>query len=249
MSGSEDSSHLSRISTRWEELIEAQHGHGGEALRAQQAILRRYCGAIYRYLLSMVRDPDAAEELSQEFALRFVRRSFKGARPERGRFRDFVKKSLSNLAADHYRRLRQSSGQLAGAASDLAAPELPDDAGDAEFIRHWRGELLGRAWESLAAEEAATGRLYHTVLRWRVEHPDEAASCLAAKLQSPSGKTLTEGTIRVTLHRARERFADLLLDEVARSLQIADPQRIEQELLDLDLFTYCRPALERRASQ
>jgi RNA polymerase sigma-70 factor (ECF subfamily) len=247
MSDSEEASHLSRISTRWEELIEAQHGRGGEALRAQQAILCRYCGAIYRYLFSMVRDPDAAEELSQEFALRFVRKGFKGARPERGRFRDFVKRSLSNLVADHYRRLRTKTGQLAGSGSDLLSPDMPAAGADAEFIRHWRGELLGRAWERLAADEAANGRLFHTVLRWRVEHPQEPAARLAGELQARSGKILTEGSIRVTLHRARERFADLLLDEVARSLQSADPERIEQELIDLDLFTYCRPALERRA--
>jgi RNA polymerase sigma-70 factor (ECF subfamily) len=247
MSVSDEGSHLSRISTRWEELIQAQHGRGGDALKAQQAILRRYCGAIYRYLLSMVRDADTAEELSQEFALRFVRRGFKGARPDRGRFRDFVKKSLANLVADHYRTLQARSGQLVGSASDLPATDDSVDSGDAEFIRHWRGELLGRAWESLAADEAASGRLFHTVLRWRVEHPEEPAARLAEQLQARCGKSFTEGSIRVTLHRARERFADLLLDEVARSLQSVDPERIQQELIELDLFTYCRPALERRA--
>jgi DNA-directed RNA polymerase specialized sigma24 family protein len=245
MTGSDDASHLSRISTRWEELMQAQHGRGAAASNAQQAILCRYCGAIYRYLLSMVRDPDTAEELSQEFALRFVRKGFKGVRPDRGRFRDFVKKSLSNLVADHYRRLRTRAGQLSG-------DELPDsaeaaDASDVEFIRHWRGELLGRAWENLAAEDAEHDRLFHAVLRWRVENPGEPAARRAESLHSRSGKPFTEGNIRVTLHRARERFADLLLDEVARSLETADRQRIEQELIDLDLFTYCRPALQRRA--
>jgi hypothetical protein len=143
--------------------------------------------------------------------------------------------------------LRVRAGQLAGTGSEIPASDVSLDAGDAEFLRHWRGELLARAWESLAADEAATGRLFHTVLHWRVEHPQEPAARLAEVLEARSGKAVTEGSIRVTLHRARERFADLLLDEVARSLQTADSQRIEQELIDLDLFTYCRPALERRA--
>src|SRR5262249_19439947 len=156
MTASDDSSHLSRISTRWEELLQAQHGRGDSALQAQHAILRRYCGAIYRYLLSLVHNPDIAEELSQEFALRFVRRGFKGARPERGRFRDFVKKSLCNLVADHYRRARTRAGPLQGADALLPAAVDPVDTSDAEFIRHWRGELLGRAWEGLASEEAAS---------------------------------------------------------------------------------------------
>jgi hypothetical protein len=54
--------------------------------------------------------------------------------------------------------------------------------------------------------------------------------------------------VRQTLHRAREKFAVLLLDEVARSLQTDDLDRIEQELIDLGLQSYCRSALTRRRS-
>jgi RNA polymerase sigma factor (sigma-70 family) len=248
MAASEDASHLSRISTRWDDLAQAHEGHGDAALLAQQAILRRYCGAIYRYLMSMVHDADTAEELSQEFALRFVRGSLKGARPDRGRFRDFVKRCLSNLVADHYRQIR--SHPLPLGSRDAELPAVPDalEAQDDEFTRHWRGELLGRAWEGLAADEARTGRPLHTVLHWRVEHPGEPAAHLAEDLQARLDKPFTESGIRVILHRARQRFADLLLEEVARSLRTTEQDRIEQELIDLDLLTYCRPALGRRAS-
>jgi hypothetical protein len=49
------------------------------------------------------------------------------------------------------------------------------------------------------------------------------------------------------LHRAREKFAVLLLDEVRNSLESQDPEQLEQELLELRLFEYCRPALARRS--
>ncbi|MBV8265921.1 MAG: hypothetical protein JO252_06210, partial [Planctomycetaceae bacterium] len=49
---------------------------------------------------------------------------------------------------------------------------------------------------------------------------------------------------RQALHRARERFADLLIDQVANTLGDSD---VEQELIDLGLIDYCRPALRRRA--
>jgi RNA polymerase sigma-70 factor (ECF subfamily) len=58
---------------------------------------------------------------------------------------------------------------------------------------------------------------------------------------------LTPEAIRQLLHRARENFADLLVDEVARSLGSADPGKLEQELIELDLLDYCRPSLARRA--
>jgi RNA polymerase sigma-70 factor (ECF subfamily) len=246
MSGDESAVHLSRISTHWDLLFQAHRGQGPTVSQAQQELLRRYCGAIYRYLLGVLRDAHAAEDLSQEFALRFVRGAFKNADPERGRFRDFVKTAVYHLIVDHHRYQQARPSPL---PEQLQSPDTPDDSADAEFIKHWRGEILGRTWEALAALEQQSGSLFYTVLRWRVEHPNSPAAELANQLSESLGKPFTEGGMRVTLHRAREKFADLLLDEVARSLQSSDNERIEQELIDLDLLAYCKPALERRKQE
>jgi hypothetical protein len=48
------------------------------------------------------------------------------------------------------------------------------------------------------------------------------------------------------LHRARKKFAELLVAEVARSLQTPGPEALEQELCALDLLGYCRSALPGR---
>jgi DNA-directed RNA polymerase specialized sigma24 family protein len=61
---------------------------------------------VYRYLLKALRDPEAAAEQSQEFALRFVRSDFKEADPERGRFRDFLRTVLYHLVVNYYREGR-----------------------------------------------------------------------------------------------------------------------------------------------
>jgi RNA polymerase sigma factor (sigma-70 family) len=243
MPGDEWASHLSRISTHWDLLFAAHQGEKEDVRQAQQELLRRYCGAIYRYLLAVLRDPEAAADLSQEFALRFVRGAFRNADPERGRFRDFVKKSLYHLIMDHHRRQQAQPRPL---PEQLPAVDDQTDTVDAEFNKHWRGEILGRTWEALAALERETGQLFHTVLRWRVEHPQHPAEELAQELSLQLGKPFTEGAIRVQLHRARAKYADLLLDEVARSLQSSAMERIEQELIDLDLLSYCKAALERR---
>jgi RNA polymerase sigma-70 factor (ECF subfamily) len=246
MPGEQLASHLSRISTHWDLLLAAHQGEATIMRQAQQELLRRYCGAIYRYLLSVVRDADAAADLSQEFALRFVRGAFRNADPDQGRFRDFVKKSLYHLIMDHRRREEAHPRSLPAELPDM------DDRTDAwiddEFNKHWRGEILGRTWEALAAQENETGQLFYTVLHWRVGHPQRPAAQLAQELSIKLGKPFTEGAIRVQLHRARAKFADLLLDEVARSLQSSVTERIEQELIDLDLLTYCKAALKRRNS-
>src|SRR5262249_46397482 len=93
---------LGEISTLWG-LIGVAAGNSPEAVgAAQEALLERYGGAVRRYLLGALRDPDAAAEVFQEFALRFVRGDlFKNASPERGRFRDFVKTSVFHLIVDY----------------------------------------------------------------------------------------------------------------------------------------------------
>jgi RNA polymerase sigma-70 factor (ECF subfamily) len=85
------------------------------------------------------------------------------------------------------------------------------------------------------------------VLRFRAENADVRSAEMARQLQARLGKPLTGAGVRQTLHRARERFADLLLEEVARSLETSEVDRLEQELIDLDLLTYCRDALDRFA--
>src|SRR5262245_37690238 len=97
---------LSRISTLWALVHQAHHGTLASAEGAQQKLMELYGGAVHRYLLGALRDPDAADELFQEFSLRFLRGDFKNAQPERGRFRDYVKTSLFHLIADFQRRRR-----------------------------------------------------------------------------------------------------------------------------------------------
>ena len=43
----------------------------------------QHCGAAYRYLLGAVHDPDAADDLCQDFAVRFLRGDFRRADPGR----------------------------------------------------------------------------------------------------------------------------------------------------------------------
>src|SRR3954462_13104217 len=99
--------HLSHINTMWTMLHQAHRGAPDEAAAARQALMQRYCGAVFRYLLRAVRDPSVAEDLTQEFALRFIQGRFGHADPEQGRFRNYVKAALFRLVQDHYRELQR----------------------------------------------------------------------------------------------------------------------------------------------
>ena len=101
----------------------------------------------------------------------------------------------------------------------------------------------------LAKDEAESGKPYHSVLRYRVDHPDLRSADLATGLSEKLGKPINAGAVRVLLHRARELFGEMLLDEVIQSLSDASLDEVEQELIELDLHEYCRPALEKRRNE
>src|SRR5437773_1589953 len=95
---------LSQITTIWADLFQAHEGTPSEISPAQQRLLLRYTPAVHGYLRGATRDPDVADDLFQEFALRLVRGDFRPVDPDQGRFRDYLKRTLTNLVTDHQRR-------------------------------------------------------------------------------------------------------------------------------------------------
>jgi RNA polymerase sigma factor (sigma-70 family) len=237
---------LSQIKTLWS-MVEQAHGPDAEAATAaRQRLLQRYGGAVKRYLLGALRDPEAAEELTQEFALRLLDGKYRGADPERGRFRIFVKGVLAHVIADHYRRQQVQPRPLPLDVEESQRPGRDPADPDPLFIDSWREAVLGRAWEALAEVEAQTGQTFYTVLRFRADRPELRSTQMAEQLTVQLGKPVSAAGVRQTLHRARDRFADLLLDEVVQTLGRSAEEDLEQELIELNLLKYCQSALDRR---
>jgi RNA polymerase sigma-70 factor (ECF subfamily) len=235
---------LSRIATLWTVVFRAHEGAADRAQDARNHLMLRYSGAVYRYLLGAVRDPDVAGELCQEFALRFLRGDFRRVAPERGRFRDYVKSALINLVNDHHRAQKAKPRQLAWGAGEPAAPADVDLPSDADFASGWRTELLNQTWAALAAVNVA----YHAALLLRIETPDMKSAEMAERLTERLGRPITPENARKALQRAHAKFAELLLDQVAASLSEPTDAQLAKELQALDLLKYCRSALERRRS-
>jgi RNA polymerase sigma factor (sigma-70 family) len=241
-------SRLSRISTIWTLLGEAHHESGFGAVDAQSALIQRYQGAVYRYLLGALRDPDAADELFQDFALRVVQGAFRRANPERGRFRDYLKTTLIHLVTDYQNQRRRRPTSLGKTLNEPAVQPYDPATAEEQFLQSWKEELLARAWESLEKTERQGEQPYYSVLRFRSENSGATSAEMAIRLteQLQPEHPFTDTGIRKTLQRAKAQFADLLLDEIARSLDNPTLEELEQELIDIELLPHCRSALMRR---
>jgi RNA polymerase sigma-70 factor (ECF subfamily) len=232
---------LSQISTLWTMLLQAHEGSPEQASPACRELMLRYGGAVYRYLLGALHNPEAAGELAQEFALRFIRGDFRRADAQRGRFRDYLKTALRNLVTDYHRRRKAWHQPLAPDAPEPIAAAESDADSEAAFVASWREEILECTWKALLRANPA----YHAVLWLRIAQPELSAAQMAEQLTVQLGKPRSAVWVRKTLERAHDKYTDLLLEELAQSLPVATAEALRQELHDLGLLRYCGAALER----
>ena len=190
-------------------------------------------------------DLAAADVLTQDFALSLVRGQFRRADPQHGRFRNYVKTVLFHLVSNYRKRQQKLPHPLPAESPELAnLASPPEDAGQ-QFDENWRQALLSRALQRLAEIQPA----YHAVLQFRAANPKMPSSEMAARLGEQLGKVHTADGVRQSLRRARAAFAELLVSEVAQSLEAPTPARVEEELADLNLLPYCQPALASHKSE
>lgn len=235
-------SRLDAISTRWT-LLRKAHGEDSatSADAARSALALRYLPAIRRYIGAIVNNEHEADDLGQDVMVRLLSGDFAGADPARGRFRDLLKVAVRNMIRNRWaKQKRRRPIDL-----DVTAIADPaDEADDACWVSQWRQEVLDLAWKALQQQERdRPGNMAYTLLRLRTEYPHDSSDELARRLSQQIGQALRADAVRQKLHRARLKFVDLLIAEVAKGLQDATPERIEEELIDLGLMDFVQESL------
>ena len=228
---------LSQISTRWPLISDPVQ------------FVFRYAQPIQRYLLAIIKDPHGAEEVLQDFLLRAFQHGFVPEQVAHGKFRNYLKAAVRNAAVSHFRRQKCAShGSLDGKEDLLAAPaaDAADDANQ-RWLQQWRQCLLDRVWQALDHHQRhAPDNLSYTVLRLIVDFPEEDSASLAARASQIAGRLVRASAFRKHLSRARRTFTQLLVDEVAKTLERPTPDTIEEELIEIGLMPYLRPAATTR---
>jgi len=244
MNHDEGQERLTEIGTLWTVVRQAQMGSTAEASAAQEQLWQRYGASVRRYLHAALGNAAAADDLMQEFALALVQSKFRKADPKVGRFRDYVKGVLFNLIQQYRRRQYRRATPL-DAQEKLLEPTSYATECDQQFRQSWRDELLARSWAALAEAQPT----FFTVLHFRAAHPDMSFEQMLQELGPQLGKDVNAASVRQTLHRARKLFADLLLAEVAPSLDRPSVADLQEELAELDLLPYFKAARAESARE
>ncbi len=230
-------SRFSQINTLWSVVRNANDSNRDIAQHAQRQLWNQYAPAARRYLGSALRNDEAVDEVMQELALKLVRHDFRNASPDKGSFRSFLKTVLFRMVADYHR----GKNRVVELAPDYD-PVEPQSA-EHDFAESWREEILERTWMRLEELEDESGRPRYTVLRLKVDHPKWDSQQLAQAVGQRTGTEVTTTNFRVLLHRSREKFAELIVDEVSQTLQVADREPLQEELAELRLLEFCQSAM------
>jgi RNA polymerase sigma-70 factor (ECF subfamily) len=225
------------VTTRWTRVLAAR-GESPEAKAALGELCEAYWTPVFRFLRREGRDDETARELTQEFFARVLARdSFAHADPGRGRFRSFLLGAVRHFLSDLRDRdgaAKRGGGQIAetlstGDASDTAAGiqivDTAADVPDTYFDRQWAFALMDHAFAKLGEEMAAAGKAAHfaALKPWLVGETPALSQADAARSLG-----ISEGAIKVGVHRLRKRFRELVRADVAQT--VPDTAEVDAEL-------------------
>jgi len=223
------------VTTRWTQVLSSR-GDSPEAQAALGTLCEAYWTPVFRFVRRGGYSEEEARDLTQEFFAQLLRRrGFDEAEPARGRFRSYLLGAVRHFLADQWDRThaaKRGGGQapvpLASDTTSTTAAQVPDPAGTipvAFFDRHWALTLLDRALSALRTDLASAGKedYYEALKPWLLGDIESLS-------QAESGRQLglTEGAVKVAIHRLRKQFRELIKAEVAQTLD--DPAQAQEEL-------------------
>ncbi len=221
--------------TRWTVVLAAGRRSEPEADVALEELCRTYWYPLYAFVRRQGCSHEDAEDLTQAFFVRFLEKDYpEGLSQEKGRFRAFLLAAMKHFLSNEWDRT-QCQKRGGGAVflplgweeadswylSDLADHLSPDKLYD----RAWAVTLLEQVINRLRDQSVTEGhakffeqlRPFLTAGRSSIRYSEVAAAL-----------DLSEGAARVAVHRLRQRYRELLRQEIVQTL--ADPAQAEEEI-------------------
>jgi len=223
--------------THWSIVLEAQ----GQSPAAQQA-LEKLCRTYWRPVFGFIRregaGPEEAEDLTQGFfALLLERRDLETVRREKGRLRSYLLVSLKHfLTNERYRAMAIKRGEgrrlvPLDALGDREGTEVPPAdtlSADQIYERRWALTVLEEVLARLSSEyhDAGNEALFDQLKKLLTDEPNRPSQ---GDIAVEFG--MTENAVKQAFYRLRQRYRELLHEEIAHT--VIAPGDVEDELRHL----------------
>jgi len=221
--------------THWSVVLAAGEADSAAGMEALERLCQVYWYPLYGYVRRMGYTPHDAQDLTQEFFARFLEKRYVSlADRNRGRFRSFLLTSLQHFLVNEWSKTRTArrggdrkvvSWDEQDAESRYLAEPSDDLAPDRIFDKRWAARVLEEALCRLRDEYDAAGRheLFEELKRYAW---GERSGITYQETGARLG--LSEGAVKVAVHRLRQRYRGLLREQVAQT--VANPVEIDEEL-------------------
>jgi DNA-directed RNA polymerase specialized sigma24 family protein len=224
--------------THWSVVMAAGEGSSESAQRALEALCRAYWFPIYVYVRRKGHGPEDAQDLTQEFFAQFIAKKLhRLADRDKGRFRTFLLATLDHFLAREWNRAHRQKrgGQFTFVSLDQRTSEeryqlepADHETPEKKFAKQWALTVLQNALAALENDCVASGKdtLFAAIKGFLSDEPDAGLYAAIGE-----GLGMTEGAVRVAVHRLRRRYGELLRAEVAQT--VGSAAEAEDELRHL----------------
>jgi RNA polymerase sigma-70 factor (ECF subfamily) len=221
--------------THWSVVLAAGQTDAPQAGEALEKLCRTYWYPLYAFVRRQGQNPQDAQDLTQAFFAHLLRKDFlRGVGPEKGRFRSFLLACLKHFLADEWEKARTAKRGGSG-PERLLDLELAEERyrlearveanAESLYERRWALDLLDHVLDRLRREASVSGR--QAVF-------DQLQGCLlgerpsARYVQLGARLGMSETAVKVTVHRLRQRYRELLREEIAHT--VTRPDEIDEEM-------------------
>ncbi len=224
--------------THWSVVLTAGRKSSPKQKQALEALCQSYWFPLYAYLRQRGCDRHQAEDITQAFfAYLLEKEDLQKAAPQTGKFRSFLLVRLKGFLSDERKRAR---AKKRGGGRRIVSLAIQDAEGqytlepasqlspERLFEKSWALKVLERTMDRLEGEMAKKNRqalFDHLKVYLTTDKDSIPYQGMAAELN------MTEGSVRVAVHRLRRQYSRLLRDEIAQT--VADEEQIDEELESL----------------
>jgi RNA polymerase sigma-70 factor (ECF subfamily) len=223
--------------THWSVVLAAGQSESPQAAQALEQLCRTYWYPLYAYVRRRGYGPEDAQDLTQEFFLRLLRKDYLAqVDPGKGKFRSFLLAAITHFLANEWDRTNavKRGGRVTFLALDHDSAEQRlaeislERSPEQIFERCWALAFLQEVLGRLRDEVDQAGRSAHFA-ELKVFLTGEQSSVSYAMLAAKLGTH--EASLRKEVQRLRHRYGELLREEIART--VASPAEVEDELCHL----------------